>query len=388
MRFWKFASRHIFIVLVALVLSSCGGGSGTGNVRLTNAPGPGYWVSTSDLGQFQVSELAQSNPIARSSNIIYGVKAYRLVYTSSDGYGNPINASALVAIPQKSGGSLSPILSLQHGTTAKDAEAPSNHATASEPAIGFAAIGVHVIAPDYVGYAASKGSLHPYLLAAPSAAVVNDAITAFGYWAQSNAINHNGQLFMAGYSEGAYATLAAHRALQNSSIPMARYLKGVIAGAGPYNVELTLNDLLDKIRRDSPLLGALINPGFLKFLSGSVRKEVRNRLLDAVLGSGADVEFQGTFLDYYLGDDVESLRSLCNVFDWKPQVSVALFHGRDDVTVDYKNATSALEAMRLQGAGDLVSLTECKAMPADHLTCVAPFYQFLLSWLQSHATAI
>jgi hypothetical protein len=277
---------------------------------------------------------------------------------------------------------------LQHGTTAKDAEAPSNHATASEPAIGFAAIGVHVIAPDYVGYAASKGSLHPYLLAAPSAAVVNDAITAFGYWAQSNAINHNGQLFMAGYSEGAYATLAAHRALQNSSMPMARYLKGVIAGAGPYNVELTLNDLLDKIRRDSPLLGALINPGFLKFLSGSVRKEVRNRLLDAVLGSGADVEFQGTFLDYYLGDDVESLRSLCNVFDWKPQVSVALFHGRDDVTVDYKNATSALEAMRLQGAGDLVSLTECKAMPADHLTCVAPFYQFLLSWLQSHATAI
>ncbi|MGP1691946.1 MAG: hypothetical protein ACTS6O_05510 [Giesbergeria sp.] len=37
-----------------------------------------------------------------------------------------------------------------------------------------------------------------------------------------------------------------------------------------------------------------------------------------------------------------------------------------------------LEAMRRQGAGDLVTLTDCRATPADHIPCVPPFVEFML----------
>lgn len=50
--------------------------------------------------------------------------------------------------------------------------------------------------------------MHPYLLAAPSAAAVIDLLTAAKYWRQTQRILDNKQLFLAGYSEGAYVSMA------------------------------------------------------------------------------------------------------------------------------------------------------------------------------------
>ena len=77
------------------------------------------------------------------------------------------------------------MLALQHGTTARDAEAPSNEVAASKVPVVLASTGYIVLAPDYVGYGSSKGQPHPYLLAAPSASVVVDLLTAAKYWRQT-----------------------------------------------------------------------------------------------------------------------------------------------------------------------------------------------------------
>ena len=40
--------------------------------------------------------------------------------------------------------------------------------------------------------------------------------------------------------------------------------------------------------------------------------------------------------------------------------------------------TSTLQAMRAQGAGDRVTLTDCVAQPAGHSQCVLPYWRFVL----------
>lgn len=71
-----------------------------------------------------------------------------------------LRASGLVSVPVKAAGARNPVLSYQHGTIFRDIEAPSNNAVASEVAVVMASLGYIVLAPDYVGFGASKGT-HP-----------------------------------------------------------------------------------------------------------------------------------------------------------------------------------------------------------------------------------
>lgn len=366
----------------AAALLACGGGSSSApsTPPIANVRGPGQFLSAQALGtiaQAEISQAVQASGGAPSAVAPrYAVRTWRLTYRTTDGQGQEITASALIGVPQKSGAS--PVMAYQHGTTTRDAEAPSNHAVAAEPAVVMAAHGYIVLAADYVGYGASKGAPHPYLLAAPSAAAVVDLLTAARYWRQVEQVAGNGQLFLAGYSEGAYATMAAQRALQQGASAHRAELVAVAPGAGPYNVVLTMNALLDEVRSQNAVLGALINPGFLRYLSGGARDEVRNQLLRELLGSDADVQFQTDFLDKFLADDSAGLAQVSNVHDWLPQTAIHLFHGRGDQTVPYANASAALQAMQARGAGNLVSVSDCSANPSGHLDCVRPWWGFTL----------
>lgn len=203
-----------------------------------------------------------------------GGVAWRLEYTTLDANGSEVRASGLISVPQKPAGSTSPVLSYQHGTIFRDAEAPSNNAVPGEVAVVLASLGYVVVAPDYVGFGASRGTPHPYLMSTPTAAAVIDLLTASKVWRAQNQVADNGQLFITGYSEGGYATMAAHRALQASGSPHLADLRMAVVGAGPYDVQATLDGLIDLVRREQPVLGALINPGFLRNLGGSVQREV------------------------------------------------------------------------------------------------------------------
>ena len=401
------------LATIPFLLTACGGGgdpSGPGAMPLTNAPpvatpppaseatiaapvGRGELKSATALASVPVGEIvaAVNTPGVKISGVAprYSVLNWRLTYLTVDGNGNSVVASGLVSAPDKPDGRESPVISYQHGTIFKDAEAPSNALGATEPTQVMASLGYIVVAADYVGYGASKGVQHPYLLSAPTAAAVNDLLTAARLWRQSSKKLGNGQLFLLGYSEGAYATMAAQRALQADNSLHLGTLVASVAGAGPYDVGSTLDRALARAKDENALLGALINPGFLSRLGSGVRNEVRRAILKQLLPDDADVSFQSTFLDNFLADDVPAIDRMSNVHDWKPLLPFRLFHGRDDRTVPYKSSTVALATMRANGApASQVSLTDCAATPADHLPCVPLYFSLTMAHVASLARGL
>ena len=391
------------VALLLAGLAACGGGADEagqadatpqGRQAQAAAPaavvaGPGTLKSATPL---QTVPLAQLAAVLDSAPMVgqrsrYAVTTWRLTYTTVDGEGREITASALAAVPVKPAGQASPVMSWQHGTLFEDRRVPSNNAPLEEPAVLLASLGYITLAADYVGYGASKGTPHPYLMSAPTASAVVDLLTAARQWRESAGVRDNGQLFMAGYSEGGYATMAALRAMEASASPHLANLVGVSPGAGPYSVTATMDNLLALVRERSTLLRLVAWPGVLRGLSPSTKAMLRELLLQEVIPPEADVVLTSTFIDLYLSDDTESLDALSNVHAWKPTFPVLMFHGRDDRTVGYDVATRTLSAQRTRGSTS-VSLTSCDAgtgVPAGHLECVLPYFRFMLAAAQGAA---
>lgn len=362
-----------------------GTSSSTVSVTATavNVVGPGQFIEAVQLKTITAAEvnaaLALDGDAAFLANPSYAVQAYRLTYLTVDGQGRQITASGLVAIPQKPANVLSPVLSYQHATIKHQADAPSSLTKLGDPPVVLASLGYIVVAADYVGYGVSAAAPHPYLLSAPSASAVIDLLTAAKFWRQTQHVPDNKQLFLTGYSEGGYVTMAAHQALQAGTSTHRNELVRVIEGAGPYDVGTTLDQELAILRRDYFPLGQLLNPGLLRFLGDADRRKARDLLLGLLLqGADTDVTFAPTVIDNYFADDRAAIQTFSDVFDWAPQVPVNLFHGRDDQTVSYLSATSTLRAMQARGAGNLVTLTDCIAEPAGHSQCVLPYWRFVL----------
>ena len=335
-------------------------------------------LSASDIA----SGIASTGKVVPGLVPVYPVVSYRLEYMTTGADGSTITASGLVSVPQRPLGAVSPVLGYLHGTTFLNAEAPSNSAKATEPNIMLASMGYLVVAPDYVGYGASNNLPHPYLQAAPSAATVVDMLTATQTWQAQTGLADNGQLTLVGYSEGAYMAMAAHRAMTANQSPHLKRLSMSVLGAGPYDVQSSLDGVLRLVRDEQPVLGALLNPGFLRYMGSSLRADVRRALLKQLIPGEADVALDSRFMDLYLADDVDGLDRLSNVHRWKPTLPVHLFHGKNDTTVTYGSSLSALRAMQAEGAANLVSLTDCTAQPSGHRECLAPFIGFALEKLQ------
>jgi hypothetical protein len=193
--------RLLSASVLVVLLAACGGGGGGADPPPTPEPpdepiietvGPGQFKAIATLNTVttaQISEALRAGG-ARAPQVTprYAVTNYRLEYLTTDATGKEILASALLSVPAKAARARSPVISYQHGTLFRNAEAPSNHATPDEPAVVMASQGYIVVAADYVGYGVSRGAPHPYLLSAPSAAVVLDLLTAQKYWRLKNGV--------------------------------------------------------------------------------------------------------------------------------------------------------------------------------------------------------
>lgn len=362
-------------------------GTSSATVSITatavNVAGPGQFIAAVRLKTITPAEVSAALARAGDAAFVavprYAVEAWRLTYLTVDEQGRPIEASGMVGIPQKPVNALSPVISYQHATIKKQADAPSSLTKLGDPPVVLASMGYIVVAADYVGYGVSAGTPHPYLMAASSASAVIDFLTAAKYWRQTQQVPDNKQLFLTGYSEGGYVTMAAHRALQAGTSTHRDELVRVVAGGGPYDVGAAMDGLIDIMKREYFPLGYLLDPGFLRYLGDTDRRHARELLMTLLeVGDSAEVAFSPTVIDYFLADNRLAIDVLSSVHDWAPQIPLDLFHGRDDRTVPHQSAINTLQRMQERGAGNRVTLTQCAAAPAGHKECVLPYWRFVL----------
>ena len=370
-------------LLLAAALVACGGGDddpATPEQPPENSA-PGALLSGSMVNTITPAQITQAFKDPEShiqSGIVprYSVSSYRLNYVTTDKNGAKVTASGLVSVPVKAAGARSPVLSYQHASTFRNNQAPSIKVEAVEPPLVLASLGYIVVSPDYVGFGASYGVEHPYLTSSPSSRAVIDMLSAAQTWRRQAGVADNGQLFLAGYSEGGYATMAAHRAIHQQGGELKTQLQAAVPGAGPYDVQETLDEQLDRVRKLFPPLALLIDPDHLSDASESVRNEVRRLLLRQMVPEDGDVRYQTLFMDRFLADDKAGIAAEHSVhLGWAPSVPVYLFHGRGDKTVPYAASLSALTALRAAGASD-VTLTDCTTPDYDHLDCVPEYFRF------------
>lgn len=161
---------------------------------------------------FRKYGLARALPTER------GIALRRLTYRTSAPDGRGVAASGLVAMP-RGRAPYRGIVSWQHGTASLRSAAPSSKDVANGlfPAAAFAGHGYITLAPDYLGYGVSEEP-HEYYLADNMAAVVRDFVQAARMALANQGVGLPSKLFLAGFSEGGHATLAAQRAIERSPI--------------------------------------------------------------------------------------------------------------------------------------------------------------------------
>lgn len=220
------------------------------NYRLADASvqsARGELIESTHMVSLSQEEVAgKLQPILAALNLQAenGVHIYKIKYqTQTPGTpAVPVLASGLMIVPDSKKASY-PWIGLQHGTLTSKAEAPS-----VTPAEGIfeASQGFITLVMDYIGYGSSSSVFHPYLIEKSYADAGIDFLKASYKFAELNALGQ-GPLFLKGYSEGGYATLALQKAIE-TNYPNVFPLVATAPSGAPYDLEAVATELLRRER--------------------------------------------------------------------------------------------------------------------------------------------
>lgn len=324
-----------------------------------------------------------------------GITVYKLTYTTTyPGMSEKITASGALIVPDDSKNNS--IISYQHGTITDPKHAPSFFSeTASN---GFAAVmaslGFYVSLPDYLGYGESANFHHPYEHGESLASASYDMLLASREFILSNELGLGDKLFLTGYSEGGYATMALHQYTENKGDLT---VTASAPAAGAYNKsELAL----DIISSDQPLpfipyyLWVLdtynwvygINKPWSYYLNepyaSNIDADDPLSIFEASLDPNPSNLFTESFKNEIASDQDSAFKNALKEndrFDWKANAKVRLYYGTKDDFVYPLNSTSAYNAMKERGS--VVELVPFE--DKNHSTAINDYAAGVLIWFLS-----
>lgn len=334
-------------------------------------------------------------------NLRNGVKIYSVIYRTIDYRGNSTDASGVFVIPQTSG--TYPLMSLHHGTQSKRDNVGSQNILSSADALLAGALGYVALSADMLGLGISQ-MVHPYHVADVNATTVIDFIRAVQKYSSENDIGLNGQLFLAGYSQGGYTTMAVHKKMQEellaefsvtASAPM----------AGAHDLMGTAKHVVENDNYEKPSFLAFIIYAYSEVyrwddLSLFFREPYNNLIptlfngtlttddIDEILPNKLSELFTPSLIDSIKssggGVVVEKLKEN-SLLDWAPQAPVLIVHGDADTFVPYQNALSAKENWEANGALSVELIT---IEGGTHYTSILPAVFYAMSWFENFRTDV
>ncbi|ALI99923.1 alpha/beta hydrolase family protein [Rufibacter tibetensis] len=363
-----------------------------------------YFVSATPLNTVPKQALQLYATTAGFANFVsyidYDVEFYRVIYNTTY-KGSTVQASGLLCIPKDTPAPPA-LVSAQHGTMFVDDDAPSNFPKTFSGFELFATVGYITVIPDYIGYGNTKNIVHPYYDEAHTAGAVVDMIKAVKFYLDREDIATNNNLFLVGYSEGGYATLAAQKEIE-SNAEHELELTAVAAGAGGYDLIGMMNTIATVPTYGEPSFLPLILHGynvtygwnrpytdfFQQPYAGKIpglldgtkdREEINSEL--TILP--ADL-FNPTFyanLRNPSGEPVLKQALIDNsLLDWVPKAPTRLYHGTQDEAVFYQTTVTAYDRFRAAGATNVsfVSIPN-----GTHRGSIEPMFLDALPWLASY----
>lgn len=314
-------------------------------------------------------------PEARNDAGLYFIE-YKTLYL-----GDTVTASGMVGLPETSG-NYSTVL-FYNGTNTDHSAAPS--ASWDEPGIetilGMSAYGLAVAYPDYLGFGSSSDMMHPYVHKESTVRSGKDMLLALAELADLVAdVGISGDLWISGYSQGAWSTLATHQALERTAVD-GYSLQGSVAGSGPYDLKSVLDFALAQPEYDSPHFLGYVAWSYATVydVEDSIKAMFRSpyNLIVAEMYTGA---YSGGYIDAQLNSDMDSLftadfisgfdsgaeyewfRDLVqenSVTGWNLANPVYLYHGDADTDVPVSNTRNIeQEFLDAGSAASLVDYTE------------------------------
>ncbi len=369
---------------------------------------------TTYIRQYSAAELQQliflfslQSGININLTVQNGIVVYTLKYNTLNPAGEWVTASALLMLPDDLSQPLS-MVAMQHGTEVLDSRALTEQQI-DIPSFGLAATGYAVVAADYLGFGASEG-LHPYTHAHSLATVVVDAMRAARTVLGIQKISHTDRVFLAGYSEGGYATLALQRELEaHYTDEFTLVASAPMAGAYDLSGTMTLR-LLDTTPHPNPyyfpyvglMLQQVYSPfdGVQNTFAAPYHEEIMSYFdgqhdttaINAYLpASHLDVFAPQVYAD--LADPDSWLMAALRANDltrWTPQSPTRLYHCVKDDQVPFANSQVAFDSFQALGA------TQVELIPVEdssydqsnaHVNCGIPIMLMAKEWFDSFNTA-
>ncbi|MBL9173135.1 MAG: alpha/beta fold hydrolase [Verrucomicrobiales bacterium] len=329
----------------------------------------------------------------------YGVVSRSFIYETVDPFGLSITASALLILPMGNTGPL-PLVSVQHGTTARKVDAPSQPNSGDMWASVLASLGYAVVVPDYLGLGTSPG-YQAYLHAKSEATCVVDALRAGKALCASNQVTLDGRLFLTGFSQGGHVTMAAQQELETRhSDEFTVTASAPCAGTydlGGVNFESLLNDPNYPIAYPFAMILAAYLPIYqlgdtLEELLAEPYRRTLPPLLDgkydetqieAVLPKDPIAILRPDYQADFRTNPNHPLRQALNdntTYRWTPKAPTKLIHCRGDRIALFGGAETAYQSFTNHNAC-CVSLVDPGA-PEElgHEDCYIPSLREVLAW--------
>ena len=369
----------------------------------TQTSGQDLFVSAQAIGTVPKLQLQTFATLAGfgafTSQLKYDATYYRFLYKTTY-KGQLIQVSGLLGVPLNTPKPPA-LLSAQHGTMFRQAESPSNFPSTFTGFELFASAGFVTVIPDFIGLGASSNVVQPYFDKVTSANTVVDMLKAVQYFLQQQSIATSKNLFLIGYSEGGYVTMAAQQEIETNATHQLT-LTAAAAGAGGYDLPGMLGGIAATPTYATPSFLALLLQGYnatygwnrplTDFFQAPYAARMPALLdgtkdratIDAQLTTSPTALFTPAFytaLGSASGELVLKQQLADNSFNtWVPRSPTRLYHGTADESVFYQ--TSASTYARFQAAG-ATNVTFIPIPGGTHTTSILPMMADALPWLQS-----